>query len=56
MQRRQQNLVIVSSAADEGVDVTKLLENANEADNLLKAKQAADAVELDAAKQKKQWS
>ena len=43
---------VVSSAADEGVDVTQFLENANEADSLLKAKQAADAVELDAAKKK----
>ena len=35
---------VVSSAADEGVDVTQFLENAKEAESLLKAKKAADEV------------
>ncbi len=43
---------VVAAVADVGEDVTKLLENANEADSLLKAKEAADAVELDSAKKK----
>jgi hypothetical protein len=44
---------VVVSAAEEGIDVTKLLENAEEADSLLKAKQAADEVASQAEEQKR---